>query len=300
VLRALRIIEAGGREARLEAGAVILGTGGSAREIFEALLEAGVKLEARPMLVGVRVEHPQALIDANQYGGAAGHARLGSAEYFLTMAASRAAGLMRPVHSFCMCPGGEVIAVASEAGGVTANGMSNYSRASGFANSALIAPVEVEEYGGSGPLRGVAFQRVLEQAVFRAGGGDYSLPAQGLVDFHAGRSSRELPPGPRPTRKCMAEVHALLPEGSADAIRQSLGVADQRIPGFLTPEATVYGLEVRTGSPVRIVRGDNGESVNTKNLYPAGEGAGYAGGIMSSAIEGMEQADRVIRRFSRL
>jgi len=299
-LEALRVIDASGapREERVEPGAVLLATGGSAREIFAVLEAAGVALEARPTLMGVRVEHPQELIDRNQFGEASGSERLGRAEYFLTLKARPAAGLPRPVHSFCMCPGGEVIAIASEAGGLSANGMSVYSRSSGFANSAMIAPVQVDDYGGEGPLAGVAFQRRLERAVYEAGGSDYSLPAQALADFHEGRSSSALPPGPRVTRRRLADVHSLLPGCIAPAIRGSLRAADGHLPGFLTNGATVYGLEVRTSSPVRILRGPTGESRSTRNLYPAGEGAGYAGGIMSAAIDGMEQADRIIRRFA--
>jgi len=299
-LEAIRVVDASGapREERVGVGAVILATGGSAREVFATLEAAGIAVEARPTLMGVRVEHPQELIDRNQFGEASGSARLGRAEYFLTLKAAPAAGLSRPVHSFCMCPGGEVIAIASEAGGLSANGMSVYSRSSGFANSAMIAPVQVDDYGSEGPLSGVAFQRRLERAVFEAGGADYSLPAQALEDFHEGRSSSALPAGPRVTRRRRADVHTLLPECIGPAIRASLRAAERRLPGFLSNGATVYGLEVRTSSPVRILRGPTGESENTPNLYPAGEGAGYAGGIMSAAIDGMEQADRIIRRFA--
>ena len=299
-LTALRVVENTGmpREERLEVGAVILAAGGSARDVFFALEASGVALEARPTLIGVRVEHPQALVDRNQYGAEHVATRLGSAEYFLKFRVGACPGLDRPVHSFCMCPGGEVIAIASEPHGVSANGMSVHSRSSGFANSALIAPVRVEDYPGNEVLRGIAFQRALEHAVFQAGGRDYALPAQVLTDFHEGRSSVSLPPGPRVTRRRPADVHRLVPDGVARAVQSALGAADRTIPGFLTPEATVYGLEVRTASPVRITRGPDGESVNTPGLYPAGEGAGYAGGIMSAAIDGMEQADRIIRRFT--
>ncbi len=300
-IAALVLRDADGHDERVATGAVVLAAGGSARELFVRLDAAGIALEARPTLMGVRVEHPQALIDVNQYGAPSdAHTRLGSAEYFLTLKPDPA--MPRPVHSFCMCPGGEVIAIASETGGVSANGMSNYSRKSGFANSAMIAPLEVDDYAAHGiapgPLAGIAFQRQLERTVFDAGGGDYSLPAQRLDDFFHGRPSTALGAGPKVTRKRIAPVHALLPAPIAQSVRASLAAADRRIPGFLSPDATVYGVEVRTSSPVRIVRGADGQSVNTPDLYPSGEGAGYAGGIMSAALDGIEQADRVIRRFA--
>lgn len=283
-----------GRE-EIAAGALVLAPGLSARDTWRALLGSGVALECRPTLVGVRVEHPQELIDRAQYGSAAGHPRLGPAEYFLK---SPGKGTLRPVHSFCMCPGGRVVAVASGAGMLSTNGMSRRARDSGFADAALVAPVGPGDYGGSSELAGAEFIERLERGVFRAGGGDYSLPAQRLADFLHGRPSRELPPGPGATRRRLAPVSGLLPAAVVRSIQRAVRDFARRVRGFAGPEATVYGAELRTGSPVRIVRGEDGASRSARNLFPAGEGAGYAGGIVSSAVDGLRQAARLISRFA--
>jgi len=276
-------------------GAVIIAPGLSARDTWRALAEAGVPLEARPTLIGVRVEHKQETIDRAQYGALAGHPRLGAAEYFLKYPASDS---LRPVHSFCMCPGGWVIPVSSSEGMLSANGMSRRARASGFANSALVAPVGPEDYGSDAPLAGLEFIEKLEREVFRAGGEDNSLPAQRLNDFLRGVPSLRLPPAARGTRRRMARVFEILPPVVVESIRSAVREFSGTIRGFTGPSAGVYGAELRAGSPVRIVRGEDGTSPSAGNLYPVGEGAGYAGGIMSSAVDGLRQASRVIGRYA--
>jgi len=276
-------------------GALILAPGLSARDTWQALAEAEVSLEARPTLIGVRVEHKQETIDRAQYGSLAGHPRLGAAEYFLKAPAS---GNLRPVHSFCMCPGGWVIPVSSGAGMLSANGMSRRARATGFANSALVVPVGPEDYGSDAPLAGVEFIEKLEREVFRAGGEDYSLPAQRLNDFLRGVPSIRLPPAARGTRRRMACVWEVLPPAVVASIRSAVRAFSGTIRGFTGPSAGVYGAELRAGSPVRIVRGADGASPSAGNLYPAGEGAGYSGGIMSSAVDGLRQASRIIERYA--
>jgi uncharacterized FAD-dependent dehydrogenase len=297
---------AGGRLARLEVasadgheqlapGAVVLAPGTSARDTWRDLAEGGVELESRPTLIGVRVEHKQETVDRAQYGALAGHPRLGAAEYFLKAPAS---GNLRAVHSFCMCPGGWVIPVASAAGMLSANGMSRSARATGFANSALVVPVGPEDYGSGCALAGVEFIERLERGVFLAGGEDYALPAQRLNDFLRGVPSIRLPPAAPGTRRRMAPVWELLPEVVVASLRCAVRTFSGTIRGFTGPSAGVYGAELRAGSPVRIVRGDEGASASAANLYPAGEGAGYAGGIMSSAVDGLRQAARVIGKYA--
>ncbi len=283
-----------GRE-ELAVGALLIAPGLSARDTWRSLLAAGVELECRPTLVGVRVEHPQEIIDRAQYGPLAGHPRLGPAEYFLKRAGT---GGLRRVHSFCMCPGGRVIPVASSPGMVSANGMSRRARDSGFANAALVVPVGPADYGGSGPLAGVEFVERFERGVFDAGGGDYSLPAQRLSDFLRGETSRELPPSAEGARRRLAPVYDLLPAPVMRSIREAVRTFARRVRGFTGPSAGVYGAELRAGSPVRILRGEDGSSRSARNLFPAGEGAGYAGGIVSSAVDGLRQAERIVARYA--
>jgi hypothetical protein len=286
---------ASGRE-EIEPGVALLAPGLSARDTWRELLSAGVALECRPTLIGLRVEHPQDLIDRAQYGPLAGHPRLGPAEYFVKR---QALGRLRPVHSFCMCPGGRVVPVASEAGMLSTNGASRRARDSGAANAALVVPVGPADYGDTGPLAGVEFIEKLERGVFEAGGGDYSLPCQRLADFVTGRTSRDLPPAPPDTRRTLADVGAVIPRPVTESIRAAVKHFNRRIRGFLSEGAAVYGAELRAASPVRIKRDDSGVSVSARNVYPAGEGAGYAGGIVSSAADGMRQAARIVRRFAR-
>lgn len=293
-LARLEIASPDGRE-EVSPGAVVLAPGLSARDTWRTLAAAGVALEARPTLIGVRVEHKQETIDRAQYGALAGHPRLGAAEYFLKAPAS---GGLRPVHSFCMCPGGWVIPVSSGRGMLSANGMSRRARATGFANSALVVPVGPEDYGSGAPLAGMEFIERLEREVFFAGGEDFSLPAQRLNDFLRGVPSIRLPPAARGTRRRMARVWEILPDIVVASLRCAVREFSMTIRGFTGPSAGVYGAELRGGSPVRIVRGEDGASSSAANLFPAGEGAGYAGGIMSSAVDGLRQAARVIAKYA--
>ena len=288
------VVSPDGRD-EIAPGAVVIAPGLSARDTWRDLAEAGVALEARPTLIGVRVEHKQETIDRAQYGALAGHPRLGAAEYFLKRPAS---GNLRPVHSFCMCPGGWVIPVSSEEGMLSSNGMSRRARSSGFANSALVAPVGPDDYGSGGAFAGVEFIEKLESEAFRAGGEDYSLPAQRLNDFLRGVPSIRLPPAAAGTRRRMARVWEILPPAVVASIRAAVREFAMTIRGFTGPSAGVYGAELRAGSPVRIVRGDDGAAPSAANLYPTGEGAGYSGGIMSSAVDGLRQAARVVARYA--
>lgn len=282
----------------LEVGAAVLAPGLSARDTWRCLHEAGVELVPRPALVGVRIEHPQELVDRAQYGHLAGHPALPPAEYVLK---NKGAGKLRPVHSFCVCPGGVVIPVASAPGRVSTNGMSASARGSGFVNGALISPVGPEDYGAGGPLSGVHFIERIEEAVFEAGGRDYALPAARLVDFVEGRTGRgggALPAGPSLPRRRPASLEKLLPGPVVSSLRSALRVFGKRIKGFLSADATAYAAELRASSPVRIVRDEGGRATRAGNLFPAGEGSGYSGGIVSSAVDGARQAERLISFFA--
>lgn len=293
-LVALELAEPGG-SSELRVGAVLLAPGASARDTWRALLEAGIELRCRPTLIGIRVEHPQELVDRAQYGGFAGHPALGPAEYFLKCAGSPR---LRPVHSFCMCPGGQVIAVASSPGMLSTNGMSRRARDSGFANAALVAPVGPRDYGGERPLAGAEFLERLERAVFEAGGGDWSLPCARLIDFVNGRRSRALPDCPAGTRRKNADLRGMLPRQVEESIVSAVRRFARQVRGFLSDRASVYAAELRAGSPVRVLRGEDGSSPSARGLFPAGEGAGYSGGIVSSAVDGLNQAARLISRFA--
>lgn len=269
---------------------VILAVGHSARDTFRMLRERGAALEPKPFSIGLRIEHPQALIDRQQYGEQAGHPRLGAADYQLVHHGSHG----RSVYTFCMCPGGTVLAAASELETVVTNGMSEYGRNAVNANSAVVCEVSPRDYPG-GSLQGIAFQRRWEEEAFKAGGGDYRAPAQLVGDFLAGRASTSLgaveptyQPGVRP-----ADLRACLPGYVAAAIREALPAFENKIRGFAMDESVLTGVETRTSSPVRILRGEDYQSVSLPGLYPAGEGAGYAGGILSSAVDGIRAAEAV-------
>ncbi|KAA2214854.1 NAD(P)/FAD-dependent oxidoreductase [Teichococcus oryzae] len=276
----------------LESDHVVLAVGHSARDTFAMLEKRGVYLEAKPFSVGVRIEHPQGMIDRCRFGDFAGNKTLGAADYKLV----HHAGNGRAVYSFCMCPGGTVVAAASEPGRVVTNGMSQYSRAERNANAALVVSVGPEDYPG-GPLAGIDFQRRLEEAAFEAGGRDYRAPAQTVGDFLAGRPSAALgevipsyKPGVTPT-----DLAALLPDFAVAALREAIPAFDRQLKGYARPDAVMTGLETRTSSPVRVRRGADGHSLNTHGLFPAGEGAGYAGGILSAGVDGIRTAEAVAR-----
>lgn len=281
----------------IPARVLILATGHSARDLYDRLAEMNLAMEAKPFAVGVRVEHPQKLIDRVQYGRWAGHPRLGPADYRLTFHHRRSG---RGVYSFCMCPGGLVVAAASEENGVVTNGMSYYARDSGVANAALVVTVGPGDFAGSSVLAGVEFQRYWERKAYELGGGGYKAPVQKVKDFLAKRPTRGFGnchptyrPGVTP-----ADLHNTLPPFVSGPLEEALRYFNRLIPGFAGPEAVLTGVETRTSAPVRIIRGENRQSPTAEGLYPCGEGSGYAGGIISSAVDGMETADRIIREYA--
>ncbi len=275
---------------RIAARHVVLAIGHSARDTFETLHARGVFMEAKPFSIGFRIEHPQAVIDRARFGTPAHHPLLGAADYKLVHHATNG----RSVYSFCMCPGGRVVAAASEPGRVVTNGMSQYSRAEFNANAGIVVGITPADYP-DGPLAGVALQRDLEARAFEAGGGTYAAPVQRVEDFLAGRASVAVgsvvpsyKPGVTPT-----DLAAVMPGFVIEAIREALPAFDRQVPGFAMGDAVLTGVETRTSSPVRIRRDAVGQSVNTKGLYPAGEGAGYAGGILSAGVDGIRIAEAV-------
>lgn len=275
---------------RIVARHVVLAIGHSARDTFETLLARGVFMEAKPFSIGFRIEHPQAVIDRARFGTLAHHPLLGAADYKLVHHAANG----RSVYSFCMCPGGRVVAAASEPGRVVTNGMSQYSRAEFNANAGIVVGITPADYP-DGPLAGVALQRDLEARAFAAGGGTYAAPVQRVEDFLAGRASvavGSVVPSYKPA-VTPTDLAAVMPGFVIEAIREALPAFDRQVPGFAMGDAILTGVETRTSSPVRIRRDSVGQSVNTKGLYPAGEGAGYAGGILSAGVDGIRIAEAV-------
>ena len=275
---------------KLYSNNVILAIGHSARDTFQMLYQQGVKIEAKPFSMGLRIEHPQPMIDQCRFGKNAGNPILGAADYKLVHHSSNG----RSVYSFCMCPGGTVLAASSEYGTVVTNGMSQYSRNAGNANSAIVVEVFPEDYPES-PLAGIDYQRKWEKRAFELGGGTYNAPCQLVGDFLVGRPSTEfgsVKPSYKPGVQ-LGDLSTSLPGYIIEAIREALPVFEKQIQGFVMPDAILTGVETRTSSPVRILRGRNFESVNIKGLYPSGEGSGYAGGILSSAVDGIKAAEVV-------
>ena len=274
---------------------VVLALGHSARDTFESLHAQGVFMEPKPFSVGFRIEHPQSLIDKARFGPHAGNPLLGAADYKLVHHAANG----RAVYSFCMCPGGTVVAATSEPNRVVTNGMSQYSRNERNANAGLVVNVDPADYGGSpeNPLAGIAFQRELESRAFELGGGNYDAPAQLVGDFLAGRSSTALgsvEPSYKPGVK-LTDLASALPPYAIEAMREALPAFGRQIKGFDMADAVLTGVETRTSSPLRITRGEDFQSLNVKGLYPAGEGAGYAGGILSAGVDGIKVAEAVAR-----
>ncbi len=270
----------------------VLAIGHSARDTFERLLDSGVHMEQKPIAVGVRIEHPQQMIDRLRYGDFAGHPSIGAADYRMVVHLQNG----RAVYTFCMCPGGTVVAAASEEYGLVTNGMSEYARDGRNANSALLVTVDRKDLRSDHPLAGVAFQRRIEAAAFEAGGGDYRAPVQRLEDFIKNRNTSalgEVLPTYLPGTG-FARVESYLPAELADSLRQAIIEMGLWMPGYACPEALLTGAETRSSSPVRITRGDSLEAVGIKGLYPCGEGAGYAGGIISAAVDGMLCAERIL------
>ena len=278
----------------IEAGAILLGIGHSARDTFRTLSDQGVAMEARPFQVGVRIEHPQEMIDRAQYGTFAGHPRLPPAEYSLR---HKAHGGWRSVHSFCMCPGGVVLPAMNEGGQVCTNGMSRAARDGEFANAALVVPVGPKDFGG-GRFDGLAFQEHIERAAFKATG-SFSAPAQRAGNFIEDREGEPPERTSYPLGVVPVQFSKILPRPVYQSIVRGLAMTfNHSIRGFAGERGTILGPETRVSSPVRIVRGDDTrESISTPGLYPIGEGSGYAGGIVSSAIDGLRTARAIIERF---
>jgi len=274
---------------------VVLAIGHSARDTFKMLSKRGVQLEAKPFSVGFRIEHPQTVIDKNQYGPQAGHPLLGAAEYQLAHHSS----FGRTVYSFCMCPGGLVIAASSEPGTVVTNGMSQYARNERNANSAIVAEVVPADFKDM-PLGGIEFQRYWEEKAFIQGGGNFNAPCQLVGDFLSGKRSSALgavQPSYLPGIK-MADLRESLPIFVVSAIQEALTEFEKRIRGFTQADAVLTGIETRTSSPVRILRGKDYQSISVQGLYPAGEGSGYSGGILSSAMDGIKAAEAIIKQLN--
>ena len=291
--RGLTAVELNGRE-WLDTNGVILACGHSARDTYETLLKRSVHLEAKAFAVGVRIEHEQALINQAQYGKFANHPKLGAADYALIFHDKETG---RAVYSFCMCPGGQVVASASEQGGLVVNGMSPFKRDTGLANSALVVSVDPGDFP-AGPLGGMEFQRKYEHLAWQVSR-DYRAPAQSSRSF-VEKTAPDLKVGFRPSYRpglVPADLRKILPDFVTESLEHGLADFERKLPGFST-RGLMIGVETRTSAPVRILRGEDGQSVNCRGLYPTGEGAGYAGGIMSAAMDGYHQARRLMGRFA--
>lgn len=292
----LRAVIVNGHE--LSCNRCVVAVGHSARDFYEMLGATGVALTAKPFAVGVRLELPQAAIDRAQYGKWAGNPLLGAASFRLTR---REEPGTRACYSFCMCPGGKVISCASEPGFLTTNGMSYSKRLLAWGNAAFLVPVGTGDYPEHAipALAGLAFQRGVERLAFDAAGGAYAMPAVRLVDFLSGRLSTNLPEGRSGTRAKPADLRQLFPECVTLTLQKAIPPMLRELNGVNLEDAVLYAPETRSSSPIRIERDDGGESINTRGLFPAGEGAGYAGGIVSSAIDGMRAAEQVLKSLSR-
>ena len=290
-VRGLRVLHQDtGESSDLRADHVVLALGHSSRDTFEALHARGVHLEAKAFSIGFRIEHPQGMIDRARWGRHAGHPLLGAADYKLVHHASNG----RAVYSFCMCPGGTVVAATSEPQRVVTNGMSQYSRNERNANAGMVVSIDPRDYPG-GPLAGIAFQRELESRAFELGGGTYDAPGQLVGDFISGRPSTtfgDVQPSYKPGVK-LGDLHPALPPYAIEALREALPVFGRKIAGFDRPDAVLTGVETRTSAPLRITRGDDFQSLNVRGLFPAGEGAGYAGGILSAGVDGIRVGEAV-------
>jgi hypothetical protein len=283
--------QATGETVELRTDHVVLALGHSSRDTFEMLHARGVHVEAKPFSIGFRIEHPQGVIDRARWGRHAGHPLLGAADYKLVHHASNG----RAVYSFCMCPGGTVVAATSEPRRVVTNGMSQYSRNERNANAGIVVGIEPERDFPGGPLAGVVLQRELESRAYVLGGENYDAPGQLVGDFVAGRASSEFGdviPSYKPGVK-LGDLHGALPSFAIEAMREALPAFGRKIKGYDMPDAVLTGVETRTSSPVRITRGEDCQSLNVKGLYPAGEGAGYAGGILSAGVDGIKVGEAV-------
>jgi len=275
----------------IETSQAVFAVGHSARDTFAMLHARGVHIEAKAFSIGFRIEHPQSWIDRARFGPCAGHPDLGAAAYALSHHCSNG----RSVYSFCMCPGGTVVAATSEVGRVVTNGMSQYSRSERNANSGLVVGISPADFPSDSPLAGIDLQRALESRAFELGGRNYFAPGQRVGDFLAGVASTgfgEVQPSYRPG-VTPTDLSTVLPDYAITALREALPVFGRQIPRYDDPDALLTGVETRTSSPVRITRGKDFQSLNTRGLFPAGEGAGYAGGILSAAVDGIKVAEAV-------
>lgn len=279
----------------IPAETVILAIGHSARDTYEMLLEHEIRIEQKAFSVGVRVEHPQQLINRSQYG-VEEHPKLGPADYQLTY---QDLPTGRGAYAFCMCPGGKVVAAASEEERLVTNGMSEYKRDTGIANSALVVTVGQNDFGSDHPLAGIEFQRHWEHQAFIAGGRNYHAPAQSVRDFLTNQisDSFSLKPSYIPGVQAV-DLHRVLPQPVSEVLERALVAFDHKIKGFAGEKATLTGVETRTSAPIRITRDENGEALGVKGLFPAGEGAGYAGGIVSAAVDGLRSAERLMAQYA--
>jgi uncharacterized protein len=278
---------------RIPVSNLVLAVGNGARDTFLMLHKSGIALEPKPFAIGLRVEHPQKRIDRIQYGPAAGHPRLPPADYHLTFRSSRDRG----VYSFCMCPGGFVIGAGSEPGQIVTNGMSLHQRNSPWANSALVVSVGPQDFPSRASLAGIEFQKIWEERAFQLGGKNFHAPAQNLLDFQKGQDpgvirETSFQPGVSPCR-----LEECLPDFAVQDLREALPVFNRKMPGFNSQDAVLIGIETRTSSPLRIVRGEDLQSVTVQGLYPCGEGSGYAGGIVSSALDGIKAAEMILKKL---
>ncbi|MBK5240830.1 NAD(P)/FAD-dependent oxidoreductase [Clostridium sp.] len=278
---------------------LILAPGHSSRDTYEMLYEKGIFMSSKPFAVGVRIEHPQDMINENQYGKYANHERLSAADYKLTYTSVK---LGRSVYSFCMCPGGEVVGASSEQGHLVINGMSEYKRDKHNANSALVVSVGPKDFESNSPLSGIEFQRHYEALAYTIGGSNYNAPVQLVSDFLKGNVSSKLgsvKPSYKPGYK-FADLTECLPGFVTDAIKEALPKFDHKINGFAGDDGVMTGIETRTSAPVRIDRNEKLQSISLEGLYPAGEGAGYAGGIISAAVDGLKVAECIMKEWKHI
>ncbi|QNO15586.1 hypothetical protein HYG86_12800 [Alkalicella caledoniensis] len=283
-------------QGELETETLVLALGHSARDTFEMLYDKGINIEQKAFSIGVRVEHPQRLINEAQYKGFADHPKLGAAEYKLVYHSKSG----RSAYSFCMCPGGMVVAAASEPGHVVTNGMSEHARDRDNANSALLVGVTTEDFGSAHPLAGVEFQRKWEKRAFEIGGKNYNAPAQLVGDFLEGRESTKLGHVIPSYKKdiTLTDLTEVLPDYVTETLKEAIVDFDKKIKGFANPHAILTGVETRSSSPIRILRNEKYQS-NIEGIYPCGEGAGYAGGIISAAVDGLRVAEAIIQEYKK-
>ncbi|PRR86761.1 NAD(P)/FAD-dependent oxidoreductase [Clostridium luticellarii] len=284
--------------ARMHCENLILAIGHSSRDTYEMLFKKGVHMEPKAFAIGVRVEHLQHMIDVNQYGKFAGNPKLGPADYRLTYKSRNGRG----IYSFCMCPGGEVVAAASERGELVTNGMSYYKRNLENANSAVVVTVGEDDFEGNSPLKGMEFQRYYEKLAYKLGGGNYAAPVQLIRDFLKERVSTGLgsvKPTYRPGYE-FRDLRLCLPAEVVSGLQEGFVHFERKIKGYAKGEGVITGIETRTSAPVRIIRSSDLESISVSGMYPCGEGAGYAGGIISAAADGIKTAEGIIRKYSPL